>query len=91
MRSVARNKTEKCCDIQMLPLKEREEKVKAAHLCFKGYIASFCQNKCSKCNGNHSFLLFRSKGEVNIKKAREKSPSDQNVSDIVVPSEYCSP
>nr|XP_027223343.1 uncharacterized protein LOC113815478 [Penaeus vannamei] len=90
-----KHKSEKCWDILKLPLKEREEKIKAAHLCFKclskGHISSGCQSKCSKCNGNHNFLLCRSKGAGSTEKAMEKSVSDQKVSDIVEPSENCSP
>ncbi|XP_063590241.1 uncharacterized protein LOC134767126 [Penaeus indicus] len=63
------HKSEKCWDIQKLSLKEREEKNKAARLCFKclskGHIASGCRIKCSKCNGNHNSLLCRAKGEIN--------------------------
>nr|XP_027223346.1 uncharacterized protein LOC113815482 [Penaeus vannamei] len=60
-----KHKSEKCWDILKLTLKEREEKIKAAHLCFK---------------------CLRS-----TEKAMEKSVSDQKVSDIVEPSENCSP
>ncbi|XP_063601659.1 uncharacterized protein LOC134777731 [Penaeus indicus] len=91
-----KHKSEKCWDIQRLSLKEREEKIKTARLCFKclskGHIASGCRIKCSKCNGNHNSLLCRAKGEINTDKAMEGDMSVKKVSDNAEPSsENCSP
>ncbi|XP_037778187.1 uncharacterized protein LOC119574962 [Penaeus monodon] len=91
-----KHKSEKCWDIQKLSFKEREERIKAARLCFKclskGHIASGCRIKCSKCNGNHNSLLCRAKGNINSNKAMEKDISDQKISDTAESSsENCSP
>ena len=76
--------THKCWELTKSPFEERKEKILKKGLCFrclgKGHQAQNCNKVCSKCKGNHCYLLCKDFQVLSGDKNQGKSNSESSSS-----------
>lgn len=80
----------RCWSVRKLPIREREQKIKDAGLCFRclgsGHIARLCSDKCSRCQGSHHSICCRN-ADKHVSEVVNNVPKQSNEKTDIVSSE----